>query len=218
LIVESGNVGIGTTSPSQKLHIVKNGVGNYAAYFESSGATNNYGMGGYSTGGTVAAGFIGGAQNATSINYGLYGIASGPVGSKNYALRGSASGGTENWGLYVEAGNAYIAGSLKIGSLEKTYYKFNVPADGSKSCLTICQAQCTYGIVTDCNQDQFYVYYSTTDGSCGAAFVVFDRWESGPFDPATPPAAVVPTCFNASGPGYDFKEQQRKVSGLCICP
>jgi len=54
------------------------------------------------------------ASGATTRNYGLKSNATGAAVT-NYAAWLSASGGTNNWGLYVNAGNSYMNGDVGIG-------------------------------------------------------------------------------------------------------
>lgn len=61
--------------------------------------------------------------------YGVYGGSIG-AGTTNYALYGTASGAATNWGLYVAAGNAYLAGSvLAVRGISYTW----PAADGAAS-------------------------------------------------------------------------------------
>ncbi|MBI4546404.1 MAG: hypothetical protein HY707_00375 [Ignavibacteriae bacterium] len=89
----SGNVGIGTTTPSYPLHVTTTGSG--AAWFDNNSTSGSAtGLWGYAdgAGGTTHYGVYGYATGATT-NYGIYGFASG--GTTNYGIYNAA--GTKNW-------------------------------------------------------------------------------------------------------------------------
>jgi hypothetical protein len=134
-----GNVGIGTTSPSAKLHVTTtSSIGTYTLggdYGLSAYASNTYGYGvngssayigvyGYASGsgyGTFgSSGYIGAYGSGTS--YGTYGYSSSGSGAQGQSYSGngvsgsssSGSGGyfssTDGYGIVASTANAYYAG------------------------------------------------------------------------------------------------------------
>jgi hypothetical protein len=239
----TGNVGIGTTSPRVTKLDISNTTAIRGLWVSTSySAITNYGIIGDATGGTSnnrAAQFSasgGSALNVgltfsasgpdTSTNYGVWGSASG--GIINYGLRASASGpaGSTNFGLYVDAGNAYIAGnaeiagSLTIGSLVKDYCyiekDISDPAiPNSDSCITLCQSCCINGIVTDCHLEQWHWIFAGT-GSCTGT-LAWEAHDSHVQIVDFVPASRNDTCF-AVGDIWPWQEVKRFILGLCICP
>ncbi len=129
LLVNNGNVGIGTTSPSNKFRCVTPTSTDIAGYFENtySGSTDGYGIygksinadfygfGGYFEGGYAGVfgkvtptgssdyfGVWGQVAGGTGNNYSVYGNAQGT--GTNYAVFGTASGASSaNYGVYASA-------------------------------------------------------------------------------------------------------------------
>ncbi|MFH1583031.1 MAG: hypothetical protein ABIB72_01785, partial [Candidatus Falkowbacteria bacterium] len=136
LIVEKGNVGIGTTEPGAKLNIInddtygqrdvkigffdltprtsygilsRNTYNNKPSNFNSMGV---YGLA-QGTGGTNY-GTRGYASNGAT-NFGLMGTAYG-VANYNYGVYAFASGATNNYGIYSSADKNYFSGNVGIGT------------------------------------------------------------------------------------------------------
>ncbi len=110
----TGDVGIGTTSPTAKLHIVDSTTNQNAITISKTGATaNSYGINiGVSGGTSWNEGIILTANGTGSVgNVGVYSTASG-VAPTNYGFRSSVSNGASyNYGIY----------SLVSGSTGVTY-------------------------------------------------------------------------------------------------
>jgi hypothetical protein len=117
-ITSNGRVGIGTTSPLAKMEVSNSNEANGLRVTTNfSLGPDSWGVTGEATGGTSnnwGGGF--GAYGAPNRNIGVYGLAHGDAGTK-YALYGAATGAGTNWGLYVESGNAYIGGNLRVTGL-----------------------------------------------------------------------------------------------------
>lgn len=86
-IDEAGNVGIGTTSPTSKLYVVKTAKGS-TIYAPNHGSDT--------TPGVSMIGVYGDADGTAGIKYGIYGLARN--GGTNYGVNGYATGGAVNWG------------------------------------------------------------------------------------------------------------------------
>ncbi|MCR4308307.1 MAG: hypothetical protein NUV80_07200, partial [Candidatus Berkelbacteria bacterium] len=112
-ITDGGNVGIGTTSPSQKLQIVV-----------SNAVTENVN---YAVNGTIAGapsfvtsgGRFSNTSTGTGTAYGVFGESTG-AGTQNIAGYFNASGATTNFGLYSAGGTNYMAGNVGIGTTSPT--------------------------------------------------------------------------------------------------
>jgi hypothetical protein len=129
VIDASGNVGIGTASPTAKLEVSNTtGARGLKVTTNYSGAIN-YGVMSKATGGTSwNYGVYSEAPGpAGSTNYGIYASASG--GSINYGVRVSASGGTDNYGIYSEADKNYFSGNVGIGVADPGTNKLKVVGD-----------------------------------------------------------------------------------------
>ncbi|MEA2042910.1 MAG: hypothetical protein U9N85_10200 [Bacteroidota bacterium] len=98
-IENSGDVGIGITNPTNKLHVVDD----YRAVYGTSTTTGNHSYGIYGT-----------AYGGTLWSYGVYGASLGSGGGR-IGVFGSASGGTTNYAGYF-SGDVNITGSIAKGS------------------------------------------------------------------------------------------------------
>lgn len=100
------------------------GIKNFGAYLDAGqmqvvANQNNYGL------------WAQGHNNdSASNNYGVYGRAYGSS-LANYGLYGTASGGTTNWGLYINAGNAYISGNTGIGTTAGVVPAYKLDVNGN---------------------------------------------------------------------------------------
>jgi hypothetical protein len=123
----TGNVGIGITTPSYKLHSVEATPGSRGVHGENSSVVNNDGYGvfgrsvnnpGYGYGGFFQGGYMGlysDAQSTTyTVGYGVYANATGSAGTR-YGLYGTASGAATNYGVYC-AGNGGYTGTWTLVS------------------------------------------------------------------------------------------------------
>jgi hypothetical protein len=143
VIDTSGNVGIGTTSPSAKLHVsgtVANNrefqVGN--DYLVVTGSNGNVGIGTTSPSAKLdvaGAVQIGEASATPNIAYGLFGYFGIGLG-----IYSAASGGTQGIGFWLNNGSAYEAGrwlsngNLGIGTTspkEKLHVQGNITGSGN---------------------------------------------------------------------------------------
>jgi hypothetical protein len=93
-------------------------------------AGDNYGMDIHVSGGTTS-------------NYGQYSIVTGAAGT-NYAAWLSASGGTNNWGLYVNAGKGYFNDPVGIGTAPSTGSMLDISISDSSTTATALR-----GVVID---------------------------------------------------------------------
>jgi len=122
----SGNVGVGTSSPTHPFHVEKyyNSYHNGLGHFNNTAAQDAYGVYGacasydyYGWGGFFKGGYHGveGNVQPTGSNtyYGVKGIVSGGSGT-NHAIYGSASGSGANWAGTFE-GNVQVNGTLSKG-------------------------------------------------------------------------------------------------------
>jgi hypothetical protein len=101
----TGNVGIGTTTPVSKLGIVDATTNGNAVTISKTGAVtgNSYGLNVTTSGGTAwSEGIIARANGTGANNVGVYLFTDGAA-STNYGLKSSASNGTTiNYGIYSE--------------------------------------------------------------------------------------------------------------------
>ena len=126
-----GNVGIGTTAPTARLHIetddtntkaieaIVNYVGNsdVSAISTNSTPAIGYGFGIYARGGYRGVYGVGAGTTATSSSFGIWGTASGSGGTR-YGIYGSASGGTTNYAGYFQ-GDVTVTGTFSNPSDRK---------------------------------------------------------------------------------------------------
>lgn len=137
----SGNLGIGITGPTSRLHAAhsttnpviqadNNFSGNNDAYGLWAGSVNNpgFGIGVYGTGGYKG---VEGFANGTSYTGGTFGVignSTGTAGSR-YGVYGSASGGTTNYGVYCVGTGAYTTSWIQASDSK---FKENVkPLSGT---------------------------------------------------------------------------------------
>jgi hypothetical protein len=129
-ILTSGNIGIGTTSPANKVRIVGPATSTAHVLSVSSAYSGNsdvravegfstpatgYGIGGYFYGGYRGAQVIGQGSSYTGQVIALEASAYGTAGVRT-GLFGRATGGTTNWAGYFAEGNVYITNELRVGS------------------------------------------------------------------------------------------------------
>lgn len=140
VIDNAGNVGIGTTSPGNKLNVETTGTTTAVKFqkpWTGTGTTDfylldvgntytfGYGSGIYASGGKT--GVRGAAFNGDQVGYGMYGSASGGTGT-SYGVYGTASGantaigvygtatsGTTQWAGYF-VGRGYFSDNVGIGT------------------------------------------------------------------------------------------------------
>jgi len=119
-IDNTGNIGLGTTTPSGKLDIVDN-TETFSVNITNSTNSSSDKKGVFSTvtGGGLgdSYGIYGEANSATGDKFGVFGGAVGAGGTK-YGLFGEASGAGTNWAGYFNDGNVYIDNLLGIGTLD----------------------------------------------------------------------------------------------------
>lgn len=109
-------------------------------------------------------------------NYAINGTAIGVGANKNIALYGYATGGTENWGLRVDAGNAYFNDKVGIGTAAP---ESKVQISGGGLCV---------GSDANCNSD------NNTEGviySSSTSMTVYDVAENYPTKDTTLAAGEV---------------------------
>ncbi|HOY30936.1 MAG TPA: hypothetical protein PKW80_03565 [Bacteroidales bacterium] len=99
-VFKSGKVGIGTSTPENKLHVV---TSNPVVAIKGHSTGNN------------GVGVWGEATGVLYNNIGVYGNATGSA-SMNIGVYGSASGATSNWAGYFETGNVHITNMMRIGA------------------------------------------------------------------------------------------------------
>ncbi len=119
-IKANGYMGIGTTSPTRKLHVVDGAAAATAMYAENTYVGNSDGTGVtgksrnngyYGTGVTGEGGYIGvsgygNGGSATQSVFAVYGYADGSAGTR-YGVYGTANGGTTNYGVYCSGNGGY---------------------------------------------------------------------------------------------------------------
>ncbi|MBI4547125.1 MAG: hypothetical protein HY707_04040, partial [Ignavibacteriae bacterium] len=96
--VNSGNVGIGTTNPSHKLHSVNTSPSGAAVFgYATASSGTNYGVYGESSS-LTGLGVFGKANSASGLNYGVFGQSNSTSGNGVYGLASATSG--ETFGMY----------------------------------------------------------------------------------------------------------------------
>lgn len=169
-ISDDGNVGIGTTSPTSKLHIVDASTNYYAINILKTGAvsTNSYGMDITVSGGSSwNEGIIARAQGTGSVgNVGVYAIADGAA-PDNYGFRTQVSGGSsENYGIYtaVSGSTGQTYGGYFTNTSTSTSNKIGVYALTNGS-----SAGNNYGGIFSASgsTDNNFGCYGVSDGSTG---------------------------------------------------
>lgn len=136
-ILKNGNVGIGTSTPGNKMHVegsttsleptlsVKNnysGTLNVLAIKSTSNPANGFGIGGEFTGGSIG---MRGVASATGTFNGLIkgieGVAAGGSAGTPIGVYGTAAGGNTSWAGYFANGNVrvendmFISGKVGVG-------------------------------------------------------------------------------------------------------
>lgn len=118
-VLPSGYVGINSTAPTHKLHVIDLTVGNSdnPAIYGEHASTDNWGVGVYGKGGFK--GVMGTVTGGGSGNYyGVQGSATSTNATAGSAIGGifEASGALHNYGIYSAAAKNYLSGSLGIGT------------------------------------------------------------------------------------------------------
>jgi hypothetical protein len=113
------DIGIGTTSPTSRLHVVDTAAGDTPAVYGEHAEYDWYGIGVQGKG--LYRGVEGIVDATGSFHYtGVRGYAYTSSGSgTTYGVYGYAGGGTNNWAGYFE-GNAEVTGKLNVGSIYAT--------------------------------------------------------------------------------------------------
>lgn len=116
-VTPTGNIGVGTTTPSYKMHVVETTPNNDSpGIYGEHAVTDNYGVGVTGKGGwkgvsgTVAGtgggGYIGVQGNATTSN----------AAGSTYGGYFTASGGANNYGIYASSSKHYLQGNVGLGT------------------------------------------------------------------------------------------------------
>jgi len=116
-VTPTGNIGIGTTAPSYKMHVIETTPSNDSpGVYGEHAVTDNYGVGVTGKGGwkgvsgivagTGGGGYIGVQGNATTSN---------SAGS-TYGGYFTASGGANNYGIYASSSKHYLQGNVGLGT------------------------------------------------------------------------------------------------------
>ena len=126
----NGSVGIGTTSPGNKLRISGSATSSQHVLSVGTGYSGNvhiravegfstpatgYGFGGYFLGGSRGIQCVGSGGSSTGLTIAVEASATGTAGTRT-GLFGRATGGTTNWAGYFAEGNVYVTNDLRIGS------------------------------------------------------------------------------------------------------
>ncbi len=168
----TGDVGIGTSSPTSKLHIVDATTNADAITISKTGAvTNSYGMDITVSGGTSwNEGIIARAQGTGSVgNVGVYTIVDGAA-PDNYGFRTQVSGGSsENHGIYTD-----VSGST--GSTYGGYFKNTSTSPSAKygvygTTTGVSSASSTGGYFYGSGSTNYnYGVYGSTSGATGTTY------------------------------------------------
>ena len=154
-ITSDGKVGIGTSSPMEKLQIAGDGkvlIGDYS---------------GSNPGGKLRVEIADGETETQAIktlvlrttgtNYGYNGTAAGVGAAKNIGLYSWASGATENWGLWVQSGDAIFEGD---------YVGIGTTSPVAKLSVTATTGQ-TNPVFTVASSSQEQYFTIASDGKVG---------------------------------------------------
>ncbi len=124
-IINTGEVGIGTTTPSYPLTVTSATAAVTGAFFNTEASSNNYAVYGdatttdnYGFGGVFLGGYIGVRANVTADGsgsyFGIYSNVSGGTGN-NYGIYGK-SDGDDGFGMYAKNTNTSGTGLLVVGN------------------------------------------------------------------------------------------------------
>jgi len=105
VINSAGNIAIGLTNPTYRLHVNTSSSGGIYSYSNPSG--NTYSIFGVSEGGGTNMG-VRGYANGTASNYGVYGITNNTNATTNIGIFGYAIDATSNYGVYGSAGSTTV--------------------------------------------------------------------------------------------------------------